>query len=120
MATKTAAVNRYEKAAAILAAHLDGSAPWRAVYSGEGKVVAYLIPASSGPGYYRVNPVRGTCTCPDHGTRGAECKHLISARTFRVDKLIEAAGDAEKASREWEVFDKAETARILEILTPAV
>jgi transposase len=36
---------------------------------------AFLVPSMSGNGRYTVNPIAGTCTCPDHAERHCRCKH---------------------------------------------
>jgi hypothetical protein len=35
----------------------------------------FLVPSMSGNGRYSVNPIAGTCTCPDFEQRGCRCKH---------------------------------------------
>jgi transposase len=35
----------------------------------------FLVPSMSGNGRYSVDPVAGTCTCPDFEQRGCRCKH---------------------------------------------
>jgi transposase len=42
----------------------------------------WIVPSQTGKGTYRVHlmPKIASCTCPDHETRGVECKHIYAAR----------------------------------------
>jgi len=42
----------------------------------------WVVPSQTGNGTYRVHlmPRIASCTCPDHETRGVECKHIFAAR----------------------------------------
>jgi len=54
----------------------------------------YHVKSQSGPGYYNVaiTEIGWKCNCPDHTTRGVECKHIIAA------KLSAAIRDQVKAN----------------------
>lgn len=63
-----------------------------AIVQGKGKrikqIVAdkYLVPSQTGNGGgYVVDVSAGTCTCPDHETRGCRCKHLWAVLIVRKD-----------------------------------
>jgi transposase len=53
----------------------------RIVKSGE----LYLVPSQSGKGKYKVNPVLGSCSCPDFEFTQAKCKHLFAV-AFTVER----------------------------------
>jgi hypothetical protein len=38
----------------------------------------YLVPSQSGKGKYKVNPVTGSCSCPDFDFTQAKCKHMFA------------------------------------------
>jgi transposase len=42
----------------------------------------WIVPSQAGTGSYRVHlmPKIASCTCPDHETRGMDCKHIYAAR----------------------------------------
>ena len=42
----------------------------------------WIVPSQAGKGTYRVHlmPKIASCTCPDHETRGVDCKHIYAAR----------------------------------------
>ena len=42
----------------------------------------WIVPSQAGKGTYRVHlmPKIASCTCPDHETRGVDCKHIFAAR----------------------------------------
>jgi transposase len=46
------------------------------------KAGIWIVPSQAGTGTYRVHlmPKIASCTCPDHETRGVECKHIFAAR----------------------------------------
>jgi transposase len=47
----------------------------------------WRVPSQSGNGSYKVDPDAGFCSCPDHETRGIECKHILAVRiTLRREK----------------------------------
>ncbi len=45
----------------------------------------YLVPSQSGKGKYKVNPVLGSCSCPDFEFTQAKCKHLFAV-AFTVER----------------------------------
>jgi transposase len=45
----------------------------------------YLVPSQSGKGKYKVNPVTGSCSCPDFDFTQAKCKHLFAVE-FTVQR----------------------------------
>ncbi|HUX54527.1 MAG TPA: DDE-type integrase/transposase/recombinase [Williamwhitmania sp.] len=52
----------------------------------------YAVKSQSGNGIYEVmqTEIGWRCTCPDHQTRGVECKHIISVKlSFAIRKHIE-------------------------------
>src|SRR6266702_3682706 len=55
---------------------------------------AWLLPSQSGAErIYRVDPVKQTCTCPDHAETGHKCKHLYAVeftanREYHVDGTV--------------------------------
>jgi transposase len=46
------------------------------------KAGIWIVPSQAGKGTYRVHlmPKIASCTCPDHETRGVNCKHIFAAR----------------------------------------
>jgi transposase len=48
----------------------------------EQKAGIWIVPSQAGKGSYRVHlmPKIASCTCPDHETRGMDCKHIFAAR----------------------------------------
>jgi transposase len=46
------------------------------------KAGIWIVPSQAGKGAYRVHlmPKIASCTCPDHETRGVDCKHIYAAR----------------------------------------
>jgi hypothetical protein len=46
------------------------------------KAGIWIVPSQAGTGAYRVHltPKIASCTCPDHETRRADCKHIFAAR----------------------------------------
>ncbi len=48
----------------------------------EQKAGIWIVPSQTGKGTYRVHlmPKIASCTCPDHETRGVNCKHIFAAR----------------------------------------
>ena len=46
------------------------------------KAGIWIVPSQAGNGSYRVHlmPKIASCTCPDHETRGVDCKHIYAAR----------------------------------------
>src|SRR6202142_4242968 len=46
------------------------------------KAGIWIVPSQAGKGTYRVHlmPKIASCTCPDHETRGVDCKHIYAAR----------------------------------------
>ncbi len=46
------------------------------------KAGIWIVPSQAGKGTYRVHlmPKVASCTCPDHETRGVDCKHIFAAR----------------------------------------
>lgn len=50
----------------------------------------WLVPSSSKGGKYKVNLTDQTCTCPDHETRKAKCKHLYATEFFIDAKFLKA------------------------------
>jgi transposase len=46
------------------------------------KAGIWIVPSQAGNGAYRVHlmPKIASCTCPDHETRGVDCKHIYAAR----------------------------------------
>jgi hypothetical protein len=38
----------------------------------------YLVPSCSGRGFYSVDNREETCDCPDHQSRGGNCKHILA------------------------------------------
>ena len=46
------------------------------------KAGIWIVPSQAGKGTYRVHlmPKIASCTCPDHETRGVDCKHIFAAR----------------------------------------
>ena len=46
------------------------------------KAGIWIVPSQAGKGTYRVHlmPKVASCTCPDHETRGVDCKHIYAAR----------------------------------------
>lgn len=60
----------------------------RIVKSGE----LYLVPSQSGGKNYKVNPVAGSCSCPDFEFTQAKCKHL-----FAVAFTVEREGGSQKS-----------------------
>jgi transposase len=53
----------------------------------------WMVPSQSGPGKYSVvlDADEPHCTCPDHETRGVECKHIFAAR-FTLEREKHADG----------------------------
>ena len=52
----------------------------------------YRVKSQSGNGFYRVerNELGWKCSCPDHQTRGVECKHIIAVKlSFAIRKQVE-------------------------------
>jgi transposase len=45
----------------------------------------YLVPSQSGKGKYKVDPVTGSCSCPDFEFTQAKCKHLFAV-AFTVER----------------------------------
>src|ERR1035441_8201773 len=47
----------------------------------EQKAGIWIVPSQAGTGSYRVHllPRIASCTCPDHETRGVDCKHIYAA-----------------------------------------
>lgn len=52
---------------------------------------AWFVPSQSGMGRYtvRVDGEKPTCDCPDHQTRGVECKHIFAVKIVRQRELFE-------------------------------
>lgn len=51
----------------------------------------WLVPSQSGEKIYQVDPVKQTCTCPDHTERGEKCKHLYAVE-FTMKREVAADG----------------------------
>src|SRR4051794_19140893 len=52
----------------------------------------WIVPSQSGAEVmYRVNPVAGTCTCPDHAETGFKCKHVFAVE-FTMKREVAADG----------------------------
>ena len=52
----------------------------------------YLVKSQSGNGSYKVEhtEIGWKCSCPDHQTRGVECKHIIATKlSFAIRKQVE-------------------------------
>jgi hypothetical protein len=43
----------------------------------------WIVPSQSHGGSYVVDPRDGTCSCPDHETRGCKCKHILAVEFSR-------------------------------------
>jgi Transposase DDE domain len=66
----------------------------------------WKVPSQSGAGSYVVDPDTGFCSCPDHETRAAVCKHLLAVRlTLRREK---GKGGAYQFTREVQVTYRQE------------
>jgi transposase len=74
----------------------------------------WRVPSQSGSGTYVVDPELGECTCPDHETRGVECKHLMAVRmTIRrergKDGSVKYTREVEvKYTQEWTAYNRAQ------------
>jgi transposase len=72
------------------------------------------VPSQSGGGTYVVDPELGECNCPDHETRGVECKHLIAVRmTIRrergKDGAVKYTREVEvKYTQQWTAYNRAQ------------
>lgn len=84
----------------------------------------WLVPSQSGKGKYTVctDAEHPHCTCPDHETRGVECKHIFAARytlqrefnfdgTETVTETIEITETVERKSypQNWRAYNRAQT-----------
>jgi hypothetical protein len=53
----------------------------------------WLVPSQSGADkIYTVDPVKQTCTCPDHAENGHKCKHIFAVE-FTVKRETDADGN---------------------------
>src|SRR4051794_12021341 len=52
----------------------------------------WVVPSQSGAErMYRVNPMAGTCTCPDHLEAGFKCKHVYAVE-FTMKREVASDG----------------------------
>ena len=87
----------------------------------KGKV--WMVPSQSGNGTYEVNMAEGTCTCPDHETRGVLCKHIFAVQyTIKrethpdesvTDTLRQTVTETKEVQvtygQDWTAYNKAQT-----------
>ncbi len=46
----------------------------------------YRVPSCSGGGYYTVDYLEETCTCPDHEIRRENCKHILCVGILKASR----------------------------------
>ncbi len=79
----------------------------------------WIVPSQSGAErMYRVDPVKQTCTCPDHSEAGQKCKHLFAVeitmkREYRADGTVietESVTFTKKRTytQSWATYDRAQ------------
>src|ERR1700683_1049784 len=51
----------------------------------------WLVPSQNGERIYTVDPVKQTCTCPDHAEGGFKCKHIYAVE-FTYKREVAADG----------------------------
>src|SRR5260370_12431798 len=51
----------------------------------------WLVPSQQGERIYTVDPMKQTCTCPDHAEAGHKCKHIFAVE-FTVKREVGADG----------------------------
>jgi len=82
----------------------------------------FLVPSMSGNGRYTVNPIAGTCTCPDFEQRGCRCKHQwavqFAARrettvnadgSTTVTETVEIKATKTTYPQNWPAYNEAQT-----------
>lgn len=85
---------------------------------------AWLVPSQSGQGKYTVclDGEQPKCDCPDHQTRGVECKHIYAVRIVRQRELFEDGSEVVTESvtvtattvrktypQDWRAYNAAQT-----------
>ncbi|HWB11759.1 MAG TPA: transposase [Pirellulales bacterium] len=85
---------------------------------------AWSVPSQSGKGRYtvRVDGEQATCDCPDHQTRGVECKHIFAVKIVRQRELFEDGSEVVTESvtltkttvrktypQDWRAYNQAQT-----------
>jgi transposase len=80
----------------------------------EVKAGLFTVKSQSGVGEYRVENDRGwKCNCPDHITRGVDCKHIIATRYYLEAQHETANGIASERMRltygqAWSAYNSAQ------------
>jgi transposase len=83
----------------------------------------WIVPSQAGTGSYRVHlmPKIASCTCPDHETRGVDCKHIYAARfvmrrernpdgsTTVTESLTLTATKQTTYPQNWPAYNEAQT-----------
>jgi transposase len=82
----------------------------------------WIVPSQSGNGRYTVSPdtTQPHCTCPDHETRGCECKHIFAVRFVIQRELLDDGTEVETQqitvtdvrktySQDWSAYNRAQT-----------
>jgi transposase len=82
----------------------------------------WLVPSQSGHGRYTVCPdtQEPHCSCPDHETRGCECKHIYAVRFVIQRELFDDGTEVETRTvtvtetrktypQNWSAYNKAQT-----------
>lgn len=77
----------------------------------------WIVPSQSGDGQYSVYPDEERCTCSDHETRQARCKHMYAVE-FTIERETDEQGDdrvtgtaRKTVSREWSQYNTAQTTK---------
>src|SRR2546422_1643280 len=80
----------------------------------------WLVPSQTASDKkYTVDPMKGTCTCPDHAENGHRCKHLFAV-TFTIKREFAADGSVTETrevtfsekkvySQNWEKYNLAQS-----------
>ena len=85
---------------------------------------AWSVPSQSGMGRYtvRLDGEEASCDCPDHQTRGVECKHIFAVKIVRQRELFEDGSEQVTETvtvtattvrktypQDWRAYNKAQT-----------
>ena len=87
------------------------------------KAGIWIVPSQAGKGTYRVHlmPKVASCTCPDHETRGVDCKHIFAARfvmrreqnadgsTTVTKSITVTATERTTYPQNWSAYNEAQT-----------